>query len=184
MRYQAGGPCPLALAAYLSTLCAPRRRRCAAAFAQPWGAFMSNADVSNADVLDTRFRSALRRMAERGRLRAYGPAVDPALEVAAIMKLFDNEDAAILFGDVKGYDLPVVGNVLSNRANCEAAFGCDFRAIREFIGRAIGAPQPPVVVERAPAHEEVHRRGFDITKALPVLTHTQGDAGRFITAGV
>jgi 2,5-furandicarboxylate decarboxylase 1 len=140
--------------------------------------------MSNADVLDTRFRSALRRMAERGRLRAYEAAADPVLEVAAIMKAFDNEDAAILFGNVIGFDVPVIGNLLSNRANCEAAFGCDFRAIREFIGRAIAAPQPPVVVERAPAHEAVHRAGFDITKALPVLTHTPGDAGRFITAGV
>ena len=100
------------------------------------------------------------------------------------MKAFDTEDAAILFGDVKGFGVPVIGNMLSNRANCEAAFGCDFHAIREFIGRAIAAPQPPVVVERAPAHEEVHRDGFDITTALPVLTHTPGDAGRFITAGV
>jgi 2,5-furandicarboxylate decarboxylase 1 len=126
----------------------------------------------------------LRRMTERGRLRCYVPAVDPALEVAAIMKLFDDEDAAILFGDVKGFDLPVIANLLSNRRNCEAAFGCDFRAIRDFIGRAIGAPQPPVVVERAPVQETVFRDGFDITKALPVLTHTPADAGRFITAGV
>jgi len=140
--------------------------------------------MSNADVLDTRFRSALRRMAERGRLRAYMPAADPKLEIASIMKTFDTEDAAILFGDVKGFEAPVIGNLLSNRLNCEAAFGCDFRAIRDFIGRAIGAPQPPVTVERAPAHEVVHRDGFDITAMLPALTHTPGDAGRFITAGV
>ena len=140
--------------------------------------------MSNADILDTRFRSALRRMVEHGRLRSYLPPVDPALEVAAIMKQFDNDDAAILFGDVKGFEVPVIGNMLSNRLNCEAAFGCDFRAIRDFIGRAIEAPQPPAVVERAPVHEKVFRDGFDITKALPVLTHTPGDAGRFITAGV
>ena len=140
--------------------------------------------MSNADILDTRFRSALRRMVEHGRLRAYDRAADPALEIAAIMKKFDTEDAAILFGDVTGHDVPVIGNMLSNRANCEAAFGCDFRAIREFIGRAIGAPLPPVVVGRAPAHEHVHRNGFDIGTMLPVLTHTPADGGRFITAGV
>jgi 2,5-furandicarboxylate decarboxylase 1 len=140
--------------------------------------------MSNADILDTRFRSALRRMVEHGRLRAYDRAADPALEIAAIMKKFDTEDAAILFGEVTGHDIPVIGNMLSNRANCEAAFGCDFRAIREFIGRAIGAPLPPVVVERAPAHEHVHRNGFDIGAMLPVLTHTPADGGRFITAGV
>ncbi len=140
--------------------------------------------MSNADILDTRFRSALRRMVERGRLRTYDRPADPRLEIAAIMKAFDNEDAAILFGDVKGFTVPVIGNLLSNRGNCEAAFGCDFRAIRDFIGRAIGAPQPPTLVERAPAQEMVHRDGFDITTALPVLTHTAEDAGRFITAGV
>ncbi len=140
--------------------------------------------MSNADILDTRFRSALRRMLEQGRLRAYDRAADPRLEVAAIMKRFDAEDAAILFGDVVGHDLPVVGNLLSNRGNCEAAFGCDFRAIRDFIGRAIGTPLPPVVVERAPAHEHVHRDGFDVGAMLPVLTHTPDDGGRFITAGV
>ena len=140
--------------------------------------------MSNADILDTRFRSALRRMLEAGRLRAYEGEADPRLEIAAIMKKFDGEDAAILFGDVVGHDVPVVGNLLSNKLNCEAAFGCDFRAIRSFIGRAIGGPLPPVVVERAPAHEEVHRNGFDIGAMLPVLTHTPADGGRFITAGV
>jgi 2,5-furandicarboxylate decarboxylase 1 len=140
--------------------------------------------MSNADILDTRFRSALRRMLEQGRLRAYEGEADPKLEIAAIMKKFDGEDAAILFGDVAGHDVPVVGNLLSNKLNCEAAFGCDFRAIRTFIGRAIGSPLPPVVVERAPAHEEVHRNGFDIGAMLPVLTHTPDDGGRFITAGV
>jgi 2,5-furandicarboxylate decarboxylase 1 len=140
--------------------------------------------MSNADILDTRFRSALRRMLEAGRLRAHEGEADPQLEIAAIMKKFDGEDAAILFGDVVGHDVPVVGNLLSNKLNCEAAFGCDFRAIRSFIGRAIGGPLPPVVVERAPAHEEVHRNGFDIGAMLPVLTHTPADGGRFITAGV
>jgi 2,5-furandicarboxylate decarboxylase 1 len=140
--------------------------------------------MSNADILDTRFRSALRRMLEAERLRAYEGEADPRLEIAAIMKKFDGEDAAILFGDVAGHDVPVVGNLLSNKLNCEAAFGCDFRAIRSFIGRAISGPLPPVVVERAPAHEEVHRNGFDIGGMLPVLTHTPADGGRFITAGV
>jgi 2,5-furandicarboxylate decarboxylase 1 len=140
--------------------------------------------MSNADVLDTRFRSALRRMAEHGRLRTYDPPADPKLEIAAIMKKFDDEDAAILFGNVTGFEVPVIGNMLSNRRNCEAAFGCDFRAIREFVGRAVGAPQPPALVERAPAQEVVQRDGFDIRATLPVLTHAAADAGRFITAGV
>lgn len=139
--------------------------------------------LPNANILDTRFRSALDRMIERGRLQAYTAAVDPHLEVAAIMKRCDG-DPALLFTDVKGYDLPVVGNFLACQENCEAAFGADFRSIRQFIARALGDPKPPMLVEKAPAQEHVLREGFDLGLLLPVLHHTAADSGRFITAGV
>src|SRR5262245_59736405 len=139
--------------------------------------------MSNSGVLDTRFRSALGRMAELGRLTAYTAPADPHLEVAAIMKKLDG-GPALLFTAVDGYDMPVVGNLLSCQANCEAAFGIDFNGIREFITRALGAPQPPVIVERAPAQERVHRENIDLARLLPALHHTAADAGRFVTAGI
>jgi 2,5-furandicarboxylate decarboxylase 1 len=105
---------------------------------------------SNAGILDTRFRTALDRMIDAGRLQAYTAPVDPHLEIAAIMKRRDGE-AALLFTQVKGYDVPVVGNFLSCRENCEAAFGVDFRHIRQFIGRALGNPQPPRLVTKGHA---------------------------------
>ena len=43
--------------------------------------------MSNSGVLDTRFRSALERMAVQGRLNAYIAPIDPHLEVAAVRKL-------------------------------------------------------------------------------------------------
>ena len=139
--------------------------------------------LPNADILDTRFRSALDRMIERGRLQAYTAAVDPHLEVAAIMKRCDGAPA-LLFTDVKGHDVPVVGNFLACQENCEAAFAADFRSIRHFIARAFGAPKPPTLVANAPAQENVLREGFDLGRLLPVLHHTAADSGRFITAGV
>jgi 2,5-furandicarboxylate decarboxylase 1 len=139
--------------------------------------------MSNYGVLDTRFRSALDRMAAQGRLQAYTAPIDPHLEVAAVMKTLDG-GPALLFTKVDGYDTPVVGNLLSCQANCEAAFGIDFNGIREFIGRALGAPKPPVLVERAPAQEHVHTRDIDLARMLPALHHTADDAGRFITAGI
>ena len=63
-------------------------------------------------VLDTRFRAALDRMAERGRLVTYTAPVDPYLEVAGIMKKLDG-GPALLFSKVDGYDIPVIGNLLS-----------------------------------------------------------------------
>ena len=49
---------------------------------------------------------------------------------------------ALLFAKVNGYDMPVIGNLLSCQANVEAAFGIDFRGVREFVGRALGDPSP------------------------------------------
>src|SRR5712691_1007148 len=139
--------------------------------------------MSNSAVLDTRFRSALERMAAQGRLTAYTAPVDPHREVAAIMKKLDG-GPALLFTAVDGYAMPVIGNLLSCQANCEAAFGIDFNGIREFITRALGAPQPPMVVAKAPAQEHVHTRDIDLARMLPVLHHTAADAGRFVTAGI
>lgn len=138
--------------------------------------------ISNS-VLDTRFRAALNRMAESGRLLAYTAPADPELEIASIMK---NQDGgpALLFTAVKGHDVPVVGNILSCQDNCESAFGVDFRGIRTFIGRALGDPKPPVMVQNAPVQQNVHTKDIDLGRMFPVLKHTAADNGRFITAGI
>ncbi len=144
---------------------------------------MQAARLSNSDILDTRFRAALRRMSEAGRLRTYDEPVDTHLEVAAIMKKLDG-GPGLMFTRPKGFSMPVVGNFLSAEANCEAAFGCNFEGIRTFVGRALGAPIPPQLVKTGPAQDVVLTDGFDLTKLLPALHHTTEDAGRFITAGI
>ena len=108
---------------------------------------------------------------------AYTAPADPHLEVAAIMKKLDG-GPALLFTAVDGYAMPVVGNLLSCQANCEAAFGIDFNGIREFITRALGAPKPPVIVDKAPAQERIHTENIDLARMLPALHHTAADAGR------
>jgi len=124
-------------------------------------------------------------MADQGRLQTYAAPADPHLEVAGVMKQLDG-GPALLFSKVNGHDIPVIGNLLSCQANVEAAFGCDFRGVREFVGRALGDPKPPVLVERAraPAQEQVHTKDIDIGRMLPVLQHTADDAGRYMTAGI
>ena len=133
--------------------------------------------------VDTRFRSALQRMAARGRLATHEAEVDWDLELASIMKKFDG-DRAIAFPRVKGYGVPVVGNVLCGKANCEAAFGVDFRDLRQLISRGLDRPIPPVNVDAAPAQEVIRTKDIDLARDFPVLRHTPADGGRFITSGV
>jgi 2,5-furandicarboxylate decarboxylase 1 len=144
---------------------------------------MSATATTPTGILDTRFRAALSRMAQRGRLRAYTAPVDVELETAGLMKRLDG-GPALLFTDVRGYTIPVVGNFLAARENCEAAFGVDYRTIREFIVRALAGPLTPELTASAPAQQNVITSGIDIGRFLPVLKHTAPDSGRFITAGV
>jgi 2,5-furandicarboxylate decarboxylase 1 len=62
---------------------------------------------SNSGVLDTRFRSALERMARQGRLQAYTAKAHPHLEIAAIMKNLDG-GPALMFTNAVGFDVPIV----------------------------------------------------------------------------
>ena len=134
-------------------------------------------------ILDTSFRSALSRMAKNKRLLAYDKPVDQHLEATAILKKFDGREA-ILFSAVKNNTTPVIGNLLSSKENCEAAFGLDFNGIRSLIQRAMNAPIEPVLMDKAPAQEVVLKSGFDIGSLLPAAFHAPGDAGRYITAGI
>ena len=139
--------------------------------------------MSQPQILDTRFRSALARLAQSDRILTYEKPADPHLEIAAILKKHDGRQA-LLFPSVKGADIPVIGNLLSSKENCEAAFGLDFQGIRGLVQRALGGPLPPQIVTDVPVQEVVLRTGFDVTRLFPALFHAPGDAGRYVTAGI
>jgi len=134
-------------------------------------------------VIDTRFRSALRRLAAAGRIEVFGGPADIEYEIASILKKRDG-GKAILFPEVKGHHMPIIGNLLASQANCEAAFGLDFWGIRQLVGRAIANPIDPLVQPKAPWHENVFTSDIDVGRQLPALRHAESDPARFITAGV
>ena len=144
---------------------------------------MSN-DTDVDEVVDLRFRTALARMEATQRIACVTDEVDVEYDVAAILKRFDG-DRALLFTRVSGYEVPIVGNFLASSANCEAAFGTDFRGIRALVSRSLSAKGiAPEVVSTGPARDVVHQENVDILAHVPALLHAPGDAGRFITAGV
>src|ERR1043166_4709562 len=138
--------------------------------------------MTRPNALDTRFRTALSRIADAGQLLTYSDPVDTHLEVAGIMKQLDGQ-GTLFFPAVKSYTMPVVGNLLCSKETCEAAFGLDYRGLRDCIARALSAPCPPTLVTRAPAQEQVMTSGIDLARTLPVLPPTEPDAGPFTPAG-
>ncbi len=118
-------------------------------------------NASTAIAIDTSFRSGLRRMFAAGRIRVCEREADPQLDIAALMKQADG-GPAVLFPHVKGHGMPVIGNLLSCKDNCEAAFGLDYRGIRDLVARALGNPIAPTMVTKATVHEHVQRANIDV----------------------
>jgi 2,5-furandicarboxylate decarboxylase 1 len=134
-------------------------------------------------AIDLRFRTAIRRMIDAGRLTRVDRKVDTHLEIAGLMKRHDG-NRALLFDHVAGSTIPIVGNVLASPANVEAAFGTDRDGVRQAMRRAISSPIAPELVDGGPAQDVTVTTNVDLGAMLPVLSHAPSDSGRFITAGV
>jgi len=140
--------------------------------------------LTGGDAVDLRFRTALGRLQRAGRVLRVPGRRDTDLEIAAILKRHDG-DHALVFRDVAGYGVPVIGNLLASPANCEAAFGLSFRGIRDLVARCFASDGlEPRVVPDGPVRQNVITGGIELADHLPALRHAPGDGGRFITAGV
>jgi 2,5-furandicarboxylate decarboxylase 1 len=135
------------------------------------------------NALDLRFRTALTRMAAAGRIATVTRKVDTDLEVAGLMKKHDG-DRALLFENLIGSTMPIVGNFLASPANVEAAFGVDRYGVRAAMTGALTDAIAPEMVDDAPSQTVRIERDIDLGSFLPVLRHAPGDVGRFVTAGV
>ena len=106
--------------------------------------------------------------------------VDTRHEIAAVLKRGAEEAApALLFERVKGYRMPLVGNVLAARRRLALCLGASEAEMLQRYREKIENPLPPVPVDHALAQEE-----FSDLSALPLITAHEKDAGPYITAGV
>ncbi|HWM21937.1 MAG TPA: UbiD family decarboxylase [Ilumatobacteraceae bacterium] len=140
--------------------------------------------MSSLGAIDLRFRTVLDRLAAAGRIDAVTRPVDQHLELAGLMKRHDG-DTALLFENVKGASMSVLGNFLASPANVMAAFGGSRDDIRAAMARAISDPIPPAIVTGdIPCQQFVHTDDVELGELLPVLHHAPDDSGRFVTSGV
>ena len=109
--------------------------------------------------------------------------VDTVFELAAIAKKME-EGPALLFENVKGYDIPVVLGTDNRRDHIAKALGTDdFGLIHRYL-EALSNPLPPVKVDDGPVKEVKLLDDINITKTLPVITHYERDGGPYITSGL
>jgi len=125
-------------------------------------------------------RSFLEELEDAGELRTIRRPASPKLEVAGLLKAFEEDPVRLL--DLSGYDYSMVGNLLQSKRRIAAHFGIDVVDIVRWMARAIDNPSAPLRVNRAPC-QEVVLDGVDLDR-LPILLHCETDGGRYITSGV
>ncbi|ABK76841.1 3-octaprenyl-4-hydroxybenzoate carboxy-lyase [Cenarchaeum symbiosum A] len=141
---------------------------------------------------------------EAGELRRVTGQVDPDLEIAEILRrVMYSKGPAILFEDVKGHSMPVLGNAFGSEKRMQIALETeDFTEIGQRIVDMTRMEVPhgmlgklrklPELSKMGGAFPHVEKGGpvTEVTgeipslDALPVLKTWPGDAGRFITLGL
>ncbi len=133
---------------------------------------------------ETNFRGFLEALDQRGLLVRVPREVDPASELSALMAEAERRRTAILFERVRATDARVAYNLLGSREALALALGVEADAVvRAFTERSRRRIAPVVVQERAPAQEVVRTQDADL-RTLPLITHSEHDAGAYVTAGM
>jgi UbiD family decarboxylase len=91
---------------------------------------------------------------------------------------------AQFFRQVKGYDMPVVGNVLNTREKIARGLGLERSELQGACIAALDHGIEPLVVAEGPVQELLHQGQVDIPALLPVPTWFERERGPYITAGV
>ncbi|MHC1571655.1 MAG: menaquinone biosynthesis decarboxylase [Methanosarcinales archaeon] len=148
-------------------------------------------------------REFMALLEERGLLKRVSVEVDPFLEITEIVgRLVKSGGCAVLFENVKGYDVPVLANLFGSMERICLALGVDdlddvgrrieellrfdvpgglrgglrmLSRLREFAGFK------PRIVKTGPCKEVVLRGGDASLDRFPILTCWPGDGGPFIT---
>lgn len=130
-------------------------------------------------------RTYLHWLEERGEVVRIKESVSTRFDIARYEEQYDGKKT-VLFENVAGFDMPVVGNILNSRRNI--AHALDVEPNQELSHRIIQAacnPIPTRLVESAPVKDVVIREAeVDIVRQVPNPMHFEDDAGHYISSGV
>lgn len=133
------------------------------------------------------FRGFLNYLEEKGELKRIKKEVDPKFEVAAyIRKSCDVSGPAFLFENVRGFDKwRYAAALYASRRRVTMSMSCENeQQVLERYRDAVENPVEPKIVGDGPCQEVVMKGdAIDLGK-IPLSTHSERDAGLFITSAV
>ncbi len=133
----------------------------------------------------TSVREALEYLDSKGHVVHVKEEVDPIYEIAGIQKALD-KGPILFFEKIKGYPNMVnIGNFFSRREVLADLYDVDDPNQLKFkFVDAIREPLPPTIVTEAPCQEVVIKDDIDVKAMLPIIKHTDLDAGRIMGCGI
>jgi 2,5-furandicarboxylate decarboxylase 1 len=127
-------------------------------------------------------RGFLAELETVGELVRVSEELSPRYEVAAAIKVVaPKQGKAVLLEKVRGYDVPVVGNLLGSTRRLAIALDVNEKDLASAFLEGRNNPIKPRVAASAPVQEVVINSGIDILGTMPVLTHHERDAGPYFT---
>ncbi|MFC1951486.1 UbiD family decarboxylase domain-containing protein [Chloroflexota bacterium] len=100
---------------------------------------------------------------------------------AAIKMMAKKQGKALLMDNIKGYSIPVIGNLLGTTRRLAIALGVDENDLPAAYLERRNKPIKPMMVTEAPVQEVVIDGEIDILLTMPVLTHYLKDAAPYFT---
>ncbi len=130
-------------------------------------------------------REFLKVLEEEHELQKIKVEVDPKHELGAICKIHNERpnSPALLFENVKGHTIPVVGQLLASDRRVALALGLSQENVfNESVQRASNPIAPKLVSKGASQDVVLEGADVDLT-TLPLCTNNPRDGGPYITAG-
>lgn len=103
---------------------------------------------------------------------------------AAIEYIARHIGKTVVFNKVKGYGIPVVGNLFATRKHLAIAFRVREEELEQTYLTRAENPIKPKMVDTGPVQEMVTKDDVDIQQSIPVLTYHEKDVGPYMTSAV
>lgn len=131
-------------------------------------------------------RTFIAELEKLGEIFKVNAELSPSFEIAAALRYLDRRnDKVVLFNKVKGYKVPVVGNLFENYRSIAAAFGVEgVQNVTDTYLKRSAERVTPKILPSGPVKEVVSKSDVDIFKTMPVLTHHERDAGPYFSSAI